>query len=104
MIHQPLDAEPSPPTLSLPTNVEALQTDGMKPASMVSESPFSAASVITWVQAVPVSMARKTVGCWAARVVIGSFTVGAVGSMVSETYSMSALRGDWARKALNELS
>ena len=40
-------------------------------------------------------MAMNMSGFFAASVVIGSVTVGAVGSTVSLTYSMSSLWADW---------
>ena len=54
--------------------------------------PFSAASVMAWVQDVPAVMAMNTSGFSAASVVIGSLTVGADGSIVSVTYSILSLR------------
>ena len=84
-IHQPLEAEPSPPTLSLPTKLDAAQTDGWNRYLTSSFMPFWAASVIAWVQGVPAIMAMNTSGFLAASVVIGSVTVGAAASIVSVT-------------------
>ena len=42
-------------------------------------------------------MAMNTSGFFAPSVVIGSFTVGADGSIVSVTYSILSLTADWAR-------
>ncbi len=61
--------------------------------------PFSAASVMAWVHGVPATMAMKICGFLEARVVIGSVIVGACGSIVSVTYSMSSLIGDCANQA-----
>src|SRR5687768_10249393 len=81
-IHQPSAAEPSPPTLSLPTNDEALQ-DGMNRYFACSLRPFSADSMRIWVQVTPAVMPMNTSGAPAAKVVIGSLTVGVDGSIVS---------------------
>ena len=48
MIHQPLEAEPSPPTLSLPTKLAPLHTEDMNRNSVSSFMPFSAASRMIW--------------------------------------------------------
>ena len=103
-IHQPSDAEPSPPTLSLPMNVAGLHGWPVNRYFTESFMPFSAASVTAWVQEVPAVMAMNTSGFFEASVVIGSLMVGADGSIVSGSYSILSLTGDWARKPLNPTS
>src|SRR5215212_10162686 len=93
-IHQPSDASP---TLSLPTKLLALQTDERNLYFTCSFMPFWAASVVTCEHGVPTTPAMKTSGFWAVRVVIGSVTLTADGSILSVTYSMLAFSGDCAR-------
>ena len=59
--------------------------------------PFMAASLRSWVQEAPVVMAMNMLGFSAARVVISSLTVAAVGSNVTDLYSMSSLCSELAR-------
>src|SRR5688572_27415922 len=99
-IHQPLAAEPSPPTFSLLTKLTPVQVSGWNRYLTDSFMPFSAASVTAWVQEVPAVMAMNTSGSFEPSVVIGSLIVGADGSMVSVTKStLSFSAADWERNA-----
>src|SRR5690348_6102761 len=76
-IHQPFDAEPSPPTLSFLTKVVLEHVSGWKRYLVLSCMPLLAASMMAWVHGVPATMAMNTSGFFDASVVIGSVTVGA---------------------------
>ena len=102
MTSQPSDAEPSPPTLSLPMKLRPLQTDGCHSCLAVPFMPFCAASVMAWVHDVPAVIAMNTSGFLAASVVISLVMFGAVGSIVSNSKSMSCF--DCAMKALKPAS
>src|SRR5690349_13565590 len=93
-IHQPFDAEPSPPTLSFFTKAVPEHVSGWDRYLTLSCMPLLAASVTAWVHDVPASMAMNTSGFLAARVVIGSVIVGADASTVSLVYSMRSFRTD----------
>src|SRR4029453_8188102 len=99
-IHQPLEADPSPPTLSLPMKLTDAQTDGWKRYFTSSFMPFWAASVMAWVHEVPAVMAMNTSGFLDARVVIGSVMVGADGSIVPGWVSILSLMELGASQAL----
>ena len=83
--HQPFAAEPSPPTLSLPTKLLLLHTDGWNRYFAESFRPSCAASMIACVHVTPAVSAMNTAGFFDASVVIASVIVGAVGSIFSVT-------------------
>src|SRR5262245_54352043 len=103
--YQPSAAEPSPPTLSLPTKDEPAQPCDVNRYLAVLSMPFWAASTMIWVHCAPASMEMNTPGDLAGTVVIGSVTVGAPASIVSLMNSTRSLSfGEEATAALKEAS
>src|ERR1043165_4282482 len=96
-IHQPCDAEPSPPTLLLLNCVEPAHVSGCHRYLTDPCMPLLAASITACVQNVPATSAMKTSGLSAASVVMASVIVGACGSIDSVTYLIFALLGDSLR-------
>src|SRR4051794_9074065 len=103
-IHQPVDAEPSPPTLALLSWVAPAHVLGCQRYLTSSCMPFCADSTTVCVQNDPATMAMNTSGSLAARVVMASVIVGACGSTVSLEYWILALLGEESRYARNPAS